>query len=194
MGAQPEHELSVAPVDDTTQIAMDSSFPVLKKKTTMEPNGSQSGPLWSEAKMQHHHQSTSSTMLLSPETAKQRIAGTIRKDLWHPRDDTAVVGTATRELAQFIVDGGHAHRSFVVQCGGVMALLRILEEYTSHEAVQYYALTAVEQLSLDVETRVAIREMDAIPLVVQSMRCHTGSARVQEAGRAALASICCPKL
>jgi hypothetical protein len=68
-----------------------------------------------------------------------------------------------------------------------------LEEYTNHEMIQYHTFRGLEQLALEGETKVAISEMDGIPLVVQSMQCHPTSIRVQDAARAALASICSPR-
>ena len=198
-----------------TQITMDNYFTTseenetmtkptketpTKETTTTRPSSMMMLMGSSSVKSQSGLLSTTSTSVMSSETPKQRIKEILRKDLWH-RDDTSVVCTATEELAKFIIGGGtsgssyhnhtHNHRSYIVQCGGVMALLKLLEEYTNHEMIQYYTLRGLEQLALgEEETQIAISEMDGIPLVVQSMQQHPTSLRVQAAARAALASIC----
>ena len=145
----------------------------------------------------NHHRSVKSQMseistasLISCETPKQRITEILRKDLWH-HDDLKIVSNATEELTKFVVNGSDKQRSYVVQCGGVMALLRLIEEYTNHESIQYDVCIALRHLAMDCETQMAISEMDGIPLVVKSMQYHPNSTRLQEAARAALTSICC---
>jgi hypothetical protein len=136
-----------------------------------------------------HHTSTENSNGSFESSNKHRIAEILRRDLWRAKDDSAVA-FALEELCQLMAVST-SNMAYVVHCGGVAALMRKMEEYTSTESIQFYGCEALSALaSLDLDTQSAITEMDGIPLVVRSMQSHTTSSRLQEAGRTALGAIC----
>ncbi|KAL3916277.1 MAG: hypothetical protein SGILL_005247, partial [Bacillariaceae sp.] len=135
------------------------------------------------------HTSSSYSQVSVDSTTKHRIAEILRKELWKTRDDSTLA-FFMEELCR-IMAVGSSHKAYVVHCGGVMVLMRMMEEYLQNESIQFYCCSALAALAaLDLDTQSAVSQMDGIPLVVRSMQSHVTSSRLQEAGRSALAAIC----
>lgn len=82
-------------------------------------------------------------------------------------------------------------RKHIVRMGGIMAIMGTMKEYFEDEAIQYLSCVVIELLvSMEPEVRKIINETEGIQLIVRSMQDQADSNRVQEAGRAALATIC----
>jgi hypothetical protein len=158
--------------------------------------------------------STANSMRSSDwERCQRRVTELLRKDLWS--QDVAVVGTALDELGQIlttsrrVVHDDHPTAAaatatpttatsssssigaYVVQCGGVLVLMRLMEEYGPNESIQYGAMYALGQLArFHGETHPAIVGMEGLAMVVRAMQIHVHSSRLQQAGRSTLASLC----
>jgi hypothetical protein len=101
-----------------------------------------------------------------------------------------MVWSAMEEL-QTIVVNESASRKHIVRLGGVMAIMGTMEEYFEVEVIQYLCCVVIELLSaMEPDARKVVSEMDGIQLIVRSMQDQADSDRVQEAGRAALATVC----
>merc|ERR1712183_47764 len=105
--------------------------------------------------------------------------------------EVPTVKAALEELRLIVLrDDGHGRRH-LVQRGGTMVIMGTMEEYFEVEVVQYLCCVVLELLAAkEPDARTVLREMDGIPLIVRSMQDQKDSERVQEAGRAALATVC----
>ena len=82
-------------------------------------------------------------------------------------------------------------RKQIVRMGGAMAIMGTMEKYFDLEEIQYYCCVIIELLaSMEPDASKAFNEMKGIQLIVRSMQDQADSDRVQEAGRAALVTVC----
>jgi len=123
--------------------------------------------------------------------SQKRIQRILCNDLYSC--DVPTVRAAMEELRSIVLrddDDGNGRRH-LVQRGGTMVIMGTMEEYFEVEEVQYLCCVVLELLAAkEPEARNVLREMDGIPLIVRSMQDQKDSERVQEAGRAALATVC----
>lgn len=121
-------------------------------------------------------------------TSKHRIQRILWNDL--SSDSFPVVRLAMEEVRR-IVASESENRKQIVRMGGVMAIMGTMEKYFKQEVVQYYCCVIIELLaSMEPEAMKAFNEMKGIQLIVRSMQDQADSDRIQEAGRAALATLC----
>ncbi len=121
-------------------------------------------------------------------TSKHRIQTILWKNL--SSSDFSVVRLAMEELRR-IVASEPKSRSHIVRMGGVMTIMSTMQKYLEQEFVQYYCCVLIELLaSSESDAMKAFNEMKGIQLIVRSMQDHSDSDRVQDAGRAALATLC----
>ena len=79
----------------------------------------------------------------------------------------------------------------IVRVGGVMTIMSTMQKYLEQEFVQYYCCVLIELLaSSEPDAMKAFNEMKGIQMIVRSMQDQSDSDRVQDAGRAALATLC----
>lgn len=118
--------------------------------------------------------------------SSQFVAELLRRDIWSP--DIAVVETALEKLGQEASKGFH-ERSNIVRYGGLLAMLRAMEMKPDKPQIQIAACVALEKMSKDVSTQVAIGEVGGIPAVANSMGGHSGEVALQKAACQALACL-----
>jgi len=121
-------------------------------------------------------------------TSRKRIQEILWNDLYSC--DFPVVRLAMEEL-RMIVASEPESRKQIVRMGGVMAIMGTMEEYFEEEVIQFYCCVIIELLSsMEPDARKAVNEIKGIQLIVRSMQDQADSDRVQEAGRAALVTVC----
>ena len=76
----------------------------------------------------------------------------------------------------------------VVEYGGVMVIIRSMIGFPDNDGIQFSCCSILGQLALQSEGRSMIIDMNAIPLIAQSMTDHSGSHRIQEIARASIAT------
>lgn len=158
--------------DEMTQITMDHAL--LQRKSSIS--------------IQRRSNLVVPTSFSSSPSTKKRIQQVLWNDLYSC--DVAVVRSAMEDLRTVIVSEPE-HRKQIVRMGGVMAIMGTMEEYSNTEAIQYLSFVIIELLaSMEPEARKIVNEFDGIQLIVRSMGGQADSDRVQEAGRAALATVC----
>jgi len=128
------------------------------------------------------------TMKSCYSTSKKRIQEILWNDLHSC--DMHVVCFAMEELRTIVVNEP-ASRKHIMRLGGVMAIMRTMEEYFEVEVIQYLCCVVIELLSaMEPDARKLVSEIYWIQLIVRSMQDQADSDRVQEAGRSALATVC----
>jgi hypothetical protein len=130
----------------------------------------------------------SATMKSCSSTSGKRI----QEILWNDLEscDMRVVWFAMEELRTIVVNEP-ASRKHIMRLGGVMAIMRTMEEYFEVEGIRYLCCVVIELLSaMEPDARKVVSKMYGIQLIVRSMQDQTDSGRVQEAGRSALATVC----
>merc|ERR1712238_354936 len=128
------------------------------------------------------------TMKSCSSTSQNRIQEILWNDLYSC--DMPLVWSAMEEL-QTIVVLEPGSRKQIVELGGVMAIMGTMEECFEVEMLQYLCCVVLELLAaMEPEARTTVNEMDGVQLIIRSMQDQAESQRVQEAGRAALATIC----
>jgi hypothetical protein len=133
--------------------------------------------------------SSTSASRNSFEKSKHRIKAIIHKSL-RKRDPSKVVA-AIEELHELVSNdcASTNSRAYVVECGGVMAIIRSMIGFPNNEGIQFLCCSILGQLALQSEARSMIIDMDAIPLIAQSMTVHPGSHRIQEVAHASIATV-----
>jgi hypothetical protein len=144
----------------------------------------------------HRYQTEPNTLVSSTSASrnssaksKHRIKAIIHKSLW--KRDPSIVVAAIEELHELVSNdcASTYSRAYVVECGGVMAIIRSMIGFPDNEGIQFLCCTILGQLALQSEARSMIIDMDAIPLIAQSMTDHSGSHRIQEVARASIATV-----
>jgi len=121
-------------------------------------------------------------------TSKKRIQEIFWHDLYSC--EFSVVQLAIEELRR-IVASEPKNRKQIVRMGGVMAIMGAMEKYFELEAIQYYCCVIIELLlSMEPDAHKVFNEIKGIQLIARSMQDQANSDRVQEAGRAALETVC----
>lgn len=121
-------------------------------------------------------------------TCKHRIQTILWNDL--SSSDFSVVRLAVEDLRR-IVASEPKSRSHIVRIGGVMTIMSTMQKYLEQEFIQYYCCILIELLaSTEPNAMKAFNEMKGIQMIVRSMQDQCDSERVQDAGRAALATLC----
>jgi hypothetical protein len=168
---------SITGDDDMTQITMDHAL--MHQPAKYHHNFSIS-PSLSSASRQASKSCCS--------TSKNRIQEILWNDLYGC--DFSVVRSAMKEL-RTIVASEPESRKQIVRMGGAMAIMGTMEKYFDLEEIQYYCCVIIELLaSMEPDASKAFNEMKGIQLIVRSMQDQADSDRVQEAGRAALVTVC----
>lgn len=121
-------------------------------------------------------------------TSKHRIQTMLWNDL--SSKDFSVVRLAMEELRRIVASEAE-NRKQIVRMGGVMAVMGTMEKSLKEETIQYHCCVIIELLaSMEPDAMKAFNEMNGIQLIVRSMQDQADSDRIQEAGRAALATLC----
>ena len=162
--------------DDMTQITMDQA---LLHQTDMNHCGTL---------IDSFSLSTGEEVGKSSLTSKHRIQTILWKNL--ASSDFSVVSLAIEELRRIVASEPQS-RSHIVRVGGVMTIMSTMQKYLEQEFVQYYCCVLIELLaSSEPDAMKAFNEMKGIQMIVRSMQDQSDSDRVQDAGRAALATLC----
>jgi hypothetical protein len=121
--------------------------------------------------------------------SKHRIKAIIHKSLW--KRDPSIVVAAMEELHELVSNdcASTTSRAYVVEYGGVMAIIRSMTGFPDNEGIQFLCCSILGKLALQSEARSMIIDMDAIPLIAQSMTDHPGSHRIQEVARASITTV-----
>jgi len=167
--------------DDMTQITMDHA---LMRHRSMR------SVLVPQKMNDNHNAPVYPSKSVVPETltSKNRIREILWSNLYSR--DTAIVSSAMEDL-RTIVASEPESRKHILRIGGVMAIMGTMEEYSKEETIQYLACIIIELLaSMEPDGCKIVNEIEGIQQIVQSMQHQAGSSRVQDAGRAALATIC----
>ena len=161
--------------DDMTQITMDHAL--MREPEKNHPKF-----------LIHSSLSTGGETEQSHSTTKNRIQTILWNDL--SSCDFTVVRLAMEELRRIVASEPES-RNQIVRMGGVMAIMGTMEKYFEQEVAQYYCCVIIELLaSMEPDAMKAFNEMKGIQMIVRSMQDQADSDRVQEAGRAALATLC----
>lgn len=156
--------------DDVTAITMDQTFMF---KTKMGPRNNMT------------HVSSD----LSPEASESSLSS--RKcieDLYSP--DIPTVLSALQQALGIVVSEHEQRKEFVV-FGGINGIMTTMEKHLDEESIQYYACLTLEILaSVEPDAQILVDQTRLIILVAQSLEHQVDSERVQQAGNAALATMC----
>lgn len=162
--------------DDMTQITMDQA---LLHQTDTNRHG---------ILIDSFSVSTGEELGKSSLTSKHRIQTILWKNL--ASSDFSVVRLAIEELRRIVASEPQS-RSHIVRVGGVMTIMSTMQKYLEQEFVQYNCCVLIELLaSSEPDAMKAFNEMKGIQMIVRSMQDQSDSDRVQDAGRAALATLC----
>jgi hypothetical protein len=148
---------------------------------------------------QHHraHQSTLAVPSLQSSSAipprrrnnkSRRLSEIVRRDLWSR--DPATVRQALQDLADR-ADQSAQCRGTIARTGGLLGIVRAMEQHATHAGVQVAACRALEKLALDTENELAIGEVGGVEAVLSAMTGHFCDAAVQEAAWSALWNLSC---
>jgi len=165
--------------------------PAFKKETKKEKANSSMYPQQTATTTNNESigsRSNAATMKSCSSTSKNRIQEILWNDLYSC--DMPLVWSAMEELQTILViePGSRRH---IVDLGGVMAIMGTMEEYFEVEMIQYLCCVVLELLAaMEPDARKNVNELDGVQLIIRSMQDQAESKRVQEAGRAALATIC----
>jgi hypothetical protein len=119
---------------------------------------------------------------------RKTISEIIRRDLWN--SDTAVVEAALYTLAEK-AEAHISYRSNMARAGGILAIVRAMEQHSGHGGIQIAACRALEKLALDTENELAIGEVGGVEAVLGAMMAHFTDSKVQEAAWSALWNCTC---
>lgn len=122
----------------------------------------------------------------SSEKDSKRVAEILRKDIWSR--DAKVVGDA---LASILTEAskGSKYRAKIIQCGGIMGIVRCMESHANVESVQLAGCKALHRMAIDANTQVIIGEMGGIATILDAMKNFPTNAPVHRAACAALGNI-----
>lgn len=120
--------------------------------------------------------------------ARKRISEMIRRDLWSSEEK--VVEDALAELADKAASDSQ-YRNAIARTGGILAIVRSMEQHDSCPGIQVAGCRALEKLALETENELAIGEVGGVDAVLAAMMQHVGNAFVQEAAWSALWNLTC---
>jgi hypothetical protein len=118
----------------------------------------------------------------------RKLVEYIRHDLWK-RGDPDTVHAALQQLA--VASTRPQARSSIARTGGLLAIVRAMEDHLSHAHIQIAACRALEKLALDAENEMAIAEIGGVDAVLGAMMCHFEDCAVQEAAWSTLWNLTC---
>jgi Armadillo/beta-catenin-like repeat len=120
--------------------------------------------------------------------SRKRISDLIRRDLWAREEN--VVEQALLELADKAALASQ-YRNAIARSGGILAIVRAMEQNDSCSGIQVAACRALEKLALETENELAIGEVGGVDAVLAAMMQHVGNSHVQEAAWSALWNLTC---
>jgi hypothetical protein len=124
----------------------------------------------------------------SQPSPRRSISDIIRHDLWNK--DEAVVEHSLKLLAEKASIHG-SYRNAIARAGGILAIVRAMEQNMNHVGTQIAACQALEKLALDTENELAIGEVGGVEAILSAMMAHYTNGSVQEAAWAALWNCTC---
>jgi hypothetical protein len=119
---------------------------------------------------------------------KKKLTEYIRKDLWN-RKKPELVLEAINAVAEAAIQP--ESRSAIARAGGLLALIRAMEDHVNDVAIQIAACSALERLALDPENEIAIAEIGGVDAVLGAMMCHFKNAELHEAAWSTLWNLTC---
>ena len=128
---------------------------------------------------------TSSGNGVSP---RRSISDIIRHDLWNPNE------TIVEQALQQLVEKASIHNSYrnaIARAGGILAIIRAMEQHMNHVGIQIASCMALEKLAIDTENELAIGEVGGIEAILSAMMAHYTNGKVQEAAWSALWNCTC---
>jgi len=124
----------------------------------------------------------------SSPSPRKRVSEIIRRDLWSK--DESVVETALAELAEKAASA-QSYRNGIARTGGILAIVRAMEQNIDSDKIQMAACHALEKLALDTENELAIGEVGGVDAILGAMMAHFTNEPVQEAAWSALWNCTC---
>jgi hypothetical protein len=121
-------------------------------------------------------------------TPKKKLTEYIRKDLWN-RKKPELVLEAINAVAEAAIQP--ESRSAIARAGGLLALIRAMEDHVNDVAIQIASCSALERLALDPENEIAIAEIGGVDAVLGAMMCHFKNADLHEAAWSTLWNLTC---
>lgn len=119
---------------------------------------------------------------------RTRIAEIVRSELCD-KDDT-VVQAALQHLAEE-ADADPNCSAAIAEQGGILAVVRAMEQHTDSANIQIAACNAFEKLALNTETELAIGQVGGVEAILSAMAAHSSHPSVQEAAWSALWNCTC---
>jgi len=163
-------------------IGCDGSMNSRSRRRSLQTSQRSSGSL---ARSQRSSSSKGSSSLSSEKQTK-RVAELLRKDIWS--GDVKIVKKAFDSIVRE-ASKGPDHRAKIVQCGGVMGIVRAMETHSNVEDVQVSGCAALDKMAMDPDTQVVIGEMGGIAAILSAMQKFESSEDVHQLACAALANI-----
>lgn len=114
------------------------------------------------------------------------VSDLLRKDIWSK--DAKVVEEAMGRIVNE-ASRGSKYRAKIVQCGGVMGIVRAMEAHPDAAPVQVNACAALDRMAMDPDTQVIISEMGGIAAILDAMKKFEVDGDVHQAACSALANI-----
>ena len=135
--------------------------------------------------------SVNETDSLQQTSPRKRVADIIRRDLWDK--DVTVVESALQLLVDKLVHStdGITFRNAIARNGGILAIVRAMEQHVEHSGIQIAACRALEQLALETENELAIGEVGGVEAILGAMMTHFTQIDVQDAAWSALCNCTC---
>jgi hypothetical protein len=118
----------------------------------------------------------------------RKLSEYIRRDLWK-RGDPDTVHAALHMLSAAATRP--EARGSIARTGGLLAIVRAMEDYVTHPQIQIAACQALEKLALDAENEMAIAEIGGVDAVLGAMMCHFDDCAVHEAAWSTLWNLTC---
>jgi len=119
---------------------------------------------------------------------KKKLSEYIRRDLWNRGDPDGVL-----IALQAIADAAQKPEacSSIARTGGLLGIVRAMEDHMTNVLVQITGCLALERLALDPENEMAIADVGGIDAILGTMMCHFRNDQVHEAAWSALWNLTC---
>jgi hypothetical protein len=130
-------------------------------------------------------QNNNTSSSISP---RRSISDIIRHDLWNPNE--MIVEQALQQLVEK-ASIHNSYRNAIARAGGILAIIRAMEQHINHVGIQIASCMALEKLAIDTENELAIGEVGGIEQILGAMMAHYTNGKVQEAAWSALWNCTC---
>jgi hypothetical protein len=118
-----------------------------------------------------------------PRTPPKNLNEILKDDIFSK--DVKVVENALRNLAQK-ADDDLEYRAHIVQSGGILSVVRAMEQNAHNARIQVLACRTLEKIAQDRENRLSVGEVGGVEAVVGAMSEHMSDEAVAEATCSAL--------